>query len=564
MARDRPGQHAPSPRPGLADRVARLTQPIGMRTASYRSGVDAVDGNDVWRLMTSSAAGDVEAVRRLVRRDPNLVNAEYWYQFPIHFAVREGHADVVRFLLDSGAEPGRSRYTYNSWQSLVAEATRRGYGDVLAVLEGALRDRYGYDPEFEPLAQAIRDRDVTRVRTLVDAHPDLAAAADIRGNNAIHWSAHVLRPDLVDFFAQHDADVNAQRCDGQTPAMLTINGDYWHRRPHLLPEEERGHDEKAVVEHLLRRGADYGLSLAIYLEDMGRVRDILHASPSVATELDSSLRSCLYYAALAERADVAVMLTDLGADPAAPETLADTGRALHEAAARSHVPMVRLLLDTGADPNCEVDSSGSALYISKYRDPDGADGQTVRELLRASGATTPSYDMSAEEVLELIDGDVRSELDHGIIQRLFDLDDAALVDAFLTRHPDAMAVVALMGPYPGSQACIDAIFAHGVDPNASDWLGKTWLHYIAGEGDVGVARAFLERGADVNAVESEYRSTPLAEAAKNGHVEMLRFLLEHGADPDVPDEQWARPLAWAVANGHDEAAELLREHNTAV
>jgi len=39
-----------------------------------------------------------------MERDPSLSRAEYFYAPPIHFAVREGHAEAVRILLDAGAE----------------------------------------------------------------------------------------------------------------------------------------------------------------------------------------------------------------------------------------------------------------------------------------------------------------------------------------------------------------------------------------------------------------------------------------------------------------------------
>ena len=36
-------------------------------------------------------------------------------EFPIHMAVREGHAEVVQLPLQAGADPSQSRYTYDSW-----------------------------------------------------------------------------------------------------------------------------------------------------------------------------------------------------------------------------------------------------------------------------------------------------------------------------------------------------------------------------------------------------------------------------------------------------------------
>ena len=54
--------------------------------------------------------------------------------------------------------------------------------------------------------------------------------------------------------------------------------------------------------------------------------------------------------------------------------------------------------------------------------------------------------------------------------------------------------------------------------------------------------------------------TPLAAAARKGQAEMVRFLLEQGADPAAPAESpWAQPLYWAEKEGHGEVAALLKE-----
>ena len=56
--------------------------------------------------------------------------------------------------------------------------------------------------------------------------------------------------------------------------------------------------------------------------------------------------------------------------------------------------------------------------------------------------------------------------------------------------------------------------------------------------------------------------TPLRNAAGGGHIEIVRLLLEHGADPNLPEEHIApagHALHSAVANGHHAIVELLLE-----
>ena len=69
---------------------------------------------------------------------------------------------------------------------------------------------------------------------------------------------------------------------------------------------------------------------------------------------------------------------------------------------------------------------------------------------------------------------------------------------------------------------------------------------------------FLEFGADINAMDEEYRSTPLGWAARHGLVDMVELLLARGADASLAGEPWATPLEWARRRGHAEIASLLR------
>ena len=55
-------------------------------------------------MITASASGDIAALRRLLDRDPPLSQEGYFHTPPIHFAVREGHLEALRILLDAGAD----------------------------------------------------------------------------------------------------------------------------------------------------------------------------------------------------------------------------------------------------------------------------------------------------------------------------------------------------------------------------------------------------------------------------------------------------------------------------
>ena len=69
----------------------------------------------------------------------------------------------------------------------------------------------------------------------------------------------------------------------------------------------------------------------------------------------------------------------------------------------------------------------------------------------------------------------------------------------------------------------------------------------------------LDAGARISPKDDDYRSTPLAWAARNGLPDMVEFLLSRGAATNLPDDEpWATPLAWATRRGHHSIVELLR------
>ena len=102
------------------------------------------------------------------------------------------------------------------------------------------------------------------------------------------------------------------------------------------------------------------------------------------------------------------------------------------------------------------------------------------------------------------------------------------------------------------------LLERGMSPNHMNWRGFTLLHDMAHTGDLAKARLLIEHGADINRVDDEYRSTPLGYAARWGHVEIVKLLLDCGADPDKSGAMWATPLAWARKKSHDEIISLLQ------
>jgi ankyrin repeat protein len=97
----------------------------------------------------------------------------------------------------------------------------------------------------------------------------------------------------------------------------------------------------------------------------------------------------------------------------------------------------------------------------------------------------------------------------------------------------------------------------GMNPNTMSWHHVTILHDMAQKGNIKKAELLIKCGAEIDPVDEEYQSTPLGMAARWGHLEMVKYLLKQGADPNKSGASWATPLAWARKKGHVEIEKTL-------
>jgi ankyrin repeat protein len=550
-----------------------MTQPEGMKTEKYVYGVEPLNGYDAWALFKACARGDLPSVKALLAKDRRLVNAQYWYQFPIHLAVYAGHAEIVKLLLDQSADPGQSRATYNSWDKLLLGARERGRRRIESMLERAMKRRFNYNPNFEALKEAIIARNAAKIGAVLRRRPELARASDALGSNALHWSVITRQLGLIDRFVEFGTPIDAERADGQTPLLLAVNGavDYWYR-----DTRGRSHpslrNASVLVGSLLAHGANYTISAAAAIGDQERVEQLLRQDRRLARRLDSGRASPLAHAAGQGHLHIVRILLEQGADPNTPEDGAPHGGALYAACCANHLQVAELLLEHGANPNAGMDSCECCLTIGTIYHGDRA--KPLEQLIRRHGAYTPPYRMSVPELKQALRDGHEAVRHEEFAGNVIAWRDAELLELYLDSDPKVLE--RMQGEvgvsYPRSPALVRRLLARGLNTNRPDWLGKTYLHACAENGDRTVAAIFLEAGADINARDVEFQGTPLAAAVRScfdaqdpkqaaRSRRMIAFLLKRGAATNLPgDEPWATPLAWARKRGLADVEKTLREH----
>ncbi|RWS29021.1 zinc finger protein-like protein [Leptotrombidium deliense] len=96
------------------------------------------------------------------------------------------------------------------------------------------------------------------------------------------------------------------------------------------------------------------------------------------------------------------------------------------------------------------------------------------------------------------------------------------------------------------QELIDA----GYDVNQRDSENVTLLHWAAINNRREIVKYFMSKEADINAIGGDLKSTPLHWATRQGHLQMVVILMQHGADPSIFDGEGCTCLHLAAQFGH--------------
>ena len=324
-----------------------------------------------------------------------------------------------------------------------------------------------------------------------------------------------------------------------------------------------------MVRELLAGGAELTIDVAAAMGDEKEVGRILDSDPNAVLALGDEAGKPMGEAVRQGHFHVVRVLLAHGVDPNLCEGRdAPQGRALWHAAQRGDGEMARLLLEAGADPNAGIESSGTAAWMAK--EPE------LRRMFEEHGGSVDAsghlLDGNDEVVLAMADEDPDAVSTHGcggIFTMAVSFKRRDLLQPLLDRGARVPDVVTGCRTYLWATPDMTRVLLeHGMNPNLPNWQRVTPLHDICNRGGRGkpdpnrheLLDLFLEFGADINAVDEEYRSTPLGWAARNGLADMVELLLARGADPGLAGEPWARPLAWASRRGHTEIEATLRRN----
>jgi ankyrin repeat protein len=256
--------------------------------------------------------------------------------------------------------------------------------------------------------------------------------------------------------------------------------------------------------------------------------------------------TALHWAAVKGDGELAQMLVYAGANVKAT-TRIGAYTPLYLAAKGGYASVVATLIAAGADIKAETANGTTPLMIAAA----GGDPRTVTTLIengsdvnakdKAKGETPLMYAAAFDrvDVLKLL-------LKHGA-------DTTAttnVVDLMALTAPEETNMQRQYGEAARPQAPVQvpgATRQYRYNELIISQGGLTALQFAAREGHTDSVAVLLDGGADVNQVNPGDKSTPLLTAIINGHFDLAKYMIEHGASAHLAAANGVTPL-FAVVN----------------
>ena len=432
---------------------------------------------------------------------------------PLMYACYRDHPSAIRMLLEAGADVN---FRSGNYPTALGEAVKSGNSEhaVRILLDNGACVYSVFDEELRQTVthMAVSARNINVLKMLLDKgapvdpanHPKLR---DIRVRSPLQMAVEKRDYEMAELLLDRGADINNVLPAGLTALMES-----------LLPAPKTKID-KTIVELLLNKGADPhiisndGIS-ALHLAALSLEPDIINLF--VKRKANLNLRSVSGITPFMSLLDSRMFLGTYCDDLLVKKMVAKI--------VPFGIRSARIMVNAGVDLSARDNSGNTVLHIAA----SNPHSTYVEFLLKnfSMDVNVTNYAETTALMTASASGVPRSIallLEHG-----------ANIDARNKTGSTSLEKAIVLKRFENAKTLIEA----GANVNTKDKNGATPLLKLCHifkvldnlEGAIEVCKLLLKHGAHVNAIRTDFNTTPLMIAAAWGTSELVELLLEHGAD----------------------------------
>ncbi|PAA53926.1 hypothetical protein BOX15_Mlig012391g1, partial [Macrostomum lignano] len=449
--------------------------------------------------------GCVDKLQLLIKYGADLNRTSSRKETPLHFALRFKKVAAAERLIRAGADlETRASIGNGEHQQGVHVAAQLGLNSCIRLLA-----EYGANVNSTMTLKCVE-----RVTPL-----HLAALNDLS--------------ETVKILVMHGADVNCQRSDTFTPLLTAVTK-----------------SNVCAVKCLVRAGAD------------------IHTRCIVSRSKDAT---CLHIAAQVGSLEIVDLLLERGANPLARMVTGDRAGILpvHLASETGHLDVIKRFLDIGVDVNAQEDCGLTCLHYAA----NGGKADIIKLLLERGARVDLKAAYDDGNRVDVLPLHMACEKGNAECARLL-VEAGSPLDATLFRNRRGNITPLYLAVAENNPEVVSVLLAAGSDVNIQDGIGAAPLHISCQRGYHDIfCQLLCHPSVNVN-IATFNGVTPIHIVSEKGHFDMAMWLIARGVNvnplcriKDVHSGQMSEdiiPLNQACGFGHLQIVKLLLQNGADV